>query len=90
MALSATFITPLQNSFLTIYQSMPKIYLPVLLHELLAIKFICQEHFCGGALKTVVLVEAFPQKMWFFSDRLSLSEDSPFCCSLKSRSICMK
>lgn len=32
-----------------------------------------------------VLVEAFPQKKSDFSDRLSLNEDSPLCCSLKSR-----
>lgn len=63
MTLSATFITALQNSFLTDYQSMPKIYLPILLHKLLAIKLICQEHFHGETHNTVVLVDAFPQKM---------------------------
>lgn len=89
MALSATFIAALQNSFIRVYQSMPKIYLPTLPHELLAIKIICQEHFHGSTLTTVVLVEVFPQK-WDFSDRLSLNENSPFCCSLISRSICMK
>lgn len=55
MALSATFITTLQNSFLTIYHSMPQIYLPVLPHELLAIKFICQEHFCEGSVISMCL-----------------------------------
>lgn len=47
MALSARFITALQKSILTVYYSVLKTYLPMLNHELLTIKFLCQEHFHG-------------------------------------------
>lgn len=47
MALSSRFITALQKSILTVYKSMLKTYLTTLHHELLTIKFICQEHFHG-------------------------------------------
>lgn len=47
MALSARFITTLQNGIVTVYHSMPNTYLPTLHHELLTIKLICQEQLHG-------------------------------------------